>query len=85
MTMLGPGGRVGDALPMSRRDVLGAAFGVAASSFAFVNAADAKVFCACECDTEIECEIEIVRGNRSLPVGIRCTSVSHNADVHGVR
>lgn len=32
-----------NALPTSRRDVLGAVFGVAASSFAFVAAADAKV------------------------------------------
>eukprot|EP00904_Undaria_pinnatifida_P011688 jgi/Undpi1/764/HiC_scaffold_10.g04228.m1 len=31
-----------NALPTSRRDVLGAVFGVAASSFAFVAAADAK-------------------------------------------
>lgn len=35
-----------NALPTSRRDVLGAVFGVAASSFAFVAAADAKV-CVC--------------------------------------
>ena len=44
MTATGQGGRDAAELPTSRKDVIGAVFGaVAASSFAFVAAADAKV------------------------------------------
>lgn len=50
MTAAGQGGRDAAELPTSRKDVIGAVFGaVAASSFAFVAAADAKV-CALWCN-----------------------------------
>lgn len=50
-----------NALPTSRRDVLGAVFGVAASSFAFVAAADAK-------------DDPALKGTKSDPEFVTCLS-----------